>query len=313
MSVEITAAICTYNRAELLEGTLVSLCTQAVPASCFEILVIDNGSSDNTADCVRSCQQRYPNHIIRMIYEARQGLGLARTTAIQQAEGCYIAYLDDDAQAEPDWLAQALVICRGKSEALVCLGGPIFPFYTTPKPVWFKDVYETHTWGSQPRQLGFDESFNGSNMIWRRDSLQAIGGFTKNLGVKGEVLSGGEETDAFRQVWRQFQDPCLYYQPSLRVMHLVPPFKMKVFYRLKRALVNGQVAVQLRKQSGWRWRMVAVLGGTRVLLIYCVKAIRRFRQYEYWQNWLVEEGEPIMRKLGIVLASLGIFIQVKQK
>lgn len=309
---EITVAICTYNRARLLEGALSSLCRQAVPASCFEIMVVDNGSTDNTVDCVQACQLRFPYTNIRLIFEGEQGLGLARTTAVQNAHGRYIAFIDDDARAEADWLAQALAIFHEQGDELVCLGGPILPYYNILKPVWFKDTYETHTWGNQARQLNTGESFNGSNMIWRKDCLQAIGSFSGKLGVKGDQLSAGEETDAFGKAWRQFKNPFLYYEPALRIMHVVAPFKMRVSYRLKRAFVTGQVAVQLQKPTGWLWRVVAVLGGARVLLLYSVWALRRIRQYEYWQNWLVEEGEPVMKKLGIILASLGILVRVKQ-
>ncbi len=313
MCVEITVAICTYNRADMLDGALTSLCTQAVSANCFEILVIDNGSFDNTAACVQGCKKKYPNHTIRMVFEATIGLGWARNTAILQAEGRYVAFLDDDARAQPDWLAQALAILRKEPEALICIGGPIQPFYTTPKPVWFKDDYESRSWGKKARRLNSGESFSGSNMIWRKTSLQAIGGFTGLLGVKGETLSIGEETDAFMRLWQQVDEPLLFYSPTLRVRHWVPSFKMKVLYRLKRAFVAGQVAVQLKKQPGWRWRLFSLLRGIRDLMLNTYQAICHFRQHTYWQNWLVEEGQPVMIKLGIILASVGVNIQARQK
>jgi glycosyltransferase involved in cell wall biosynthesis len=313
ISLDISVAICTYNRADLLGGAIDSLCRQTLPANCFEIIVVDNGSTNSTVEIVRDFQVKYPEHNIQWHFECQLGLAHARNTAMLRAKGRHVAYLDDDSRAEPDWLAQALTILRKEPETLVCLGGPIQPFYTTPKPAWFKDEYESRSWGAQARRLNCGESFSGSNMIWRKTSLQSIGGFTGLLGVKGETLSIGEETDAFRRVWQRSDEPLLFYAPTLRVLHWVPPFKMKVLYRLKRAFVTGQVAVQMRRQPGWRWQLHSLLRGIREMLFFSYWAIRHSRQYESWQNWLVEEGETVMIKLGIVLASLGIFIQVKQK
>lgn len=313
MTAEITVAICTYNRADLLAGALDSLCSQAVPARIFEILVVDNGSTDNTAVCVQDFQERFPGHNIRMIYEGRQGLGLARTMAMKQAGGRYIAYLDDDARAEPDWLAQALFILQGRSEEIVCLGGPIYPFYTSPKPVWFKDAYESRSWGECERPLKLGESFSGSNMIWHKVHLERIGGFTGKLGVKGDVLSVGEETDAFNKINKQLDQPLFYYSPALRVRHWVPPFKMTVWYPLKRTFIGGQVTMKLREKPGWQLRSRILLRGAVDLLSNTLRAFWHCRRHGYWQNWLIEEGQPVMNKLGIVLASLGIFIELKQK
>jgi glycosyltransferase involved in cell wall biosynthesis len=312
-TINISAAICTFNRADLLGGAISSLCRQSLPAAHYEILIVDNGSTDNTADIVRGCQDNYPDHTILLISESNVGLSYARNRAMQEAKGRYLAYIDDDARAEPNWLEQALDIFQEKPEALVCLGGSVWPFYTTPKPEWFKDAYEINSWGDNARWLNSGESFNGLNMIWRKSALHFIEGFTPHLGVAGEVLNVGEETDAFHKVWCQIENPLLYYEPELRVQHWVAPYKMTVFYRLKRAFVIGQVAVKLKRETGLRWRLRSTLGGMRDLVLFSFRALRRFRRYPYWQNWLIEEGKSIIGKLGIILASMNIFVKVKQQ
>jgi len=313
MTCDITVAICTYNRAGLLGGAVESVCKQAVAIDCFEILVVDNGSGDRTADVIQDCQRRFPNHRIVFVAESEQGLGFARTTALQNAAGRYIAYLDDDARAAPDWIAQALAMVREHADKLICLGGPILPLYTTPKPDWFRDQYESRTWGEKARRLQYGESFSGSNMIWHKETLRSLGGFNNQLGVKGETLSVGEESDVFLKAWRHLDSPLFYYSPDLRVLHWVPPFKMKVRYQLKRYFVSGQVAVRLKEKLDFSWRLRAAARNALDLVSLSFCTARQFRRYKYWQNWVVEEGEVFSFKLGYLLAALRIFLPMKQR
>jgi glycosyltransferase involved in cell wall biosynthesis len=311
MSVDISVAICTYNRIDLLGGAISSLCQQSLPVSRFEIIIVDNGSTDNTVELVRDYQTKYPDHTIHLLCESQQGLGYARNRALEQAQGQYIAYLDDDAQVEPCWLAQALLILNEQTEVIICLGGPIFPFYTMRKPAWFKDAYESRSWGAKERFLQAGESFSGSNMIWHRAKILALGGFNERVGLKGRKLSLGEETDAFVKAWHHFEEPIMWYDPTLIVKHLVPAFKMKVSYRLKRAFVAGQVAsYQSNRHHG---RVYSLFGACKGIFTGGLKALWRYRKYPFWQNWAVEEGQPVMINFGTILAVLGIYVTVHQQ
>jgi glycosyltransferase involved in cell wall biosynthesis len=105
-SVPITATVCTYNRSRYLALALAGLQRQSLPATQFEILIVDNCSTDDTRRVVDEFRQRLPN--LRYAYEPRPGLSYARNTAMDEARGRYLAYLDDDAIPEPQWL-QALL------------------------------------------------------------------------------------------------------------------------------------------------------------------------------------------------------------
>ncbi len=311
MSLDMSVAICTYNRAEMLGGAIDSLCRQALSASRFEIIIVDNGSTDHTADLLVEYQAKYPHHTIHVLIESRQGLGNARNKALAHAKGHYIAYLDDDARVEPHWLAYALHILNELPSAFACLGGPIAPFYTTTKPGWFKDAYESRTWGAEARALQAGESFSGSNMIWRRDIILNLGGFDERVGVKGTELSLGEETRAFLKAWQQLDHPLMQYAPYLVVEHWVPAFKMKVSYRLKRAFTAGQVIVKIgHLQHG---RVYLLLGAWKGLFSGPLGAMWRIKRYRFWQNWVTEEGQPILTDLGKILAIFGIYISVRQE
>ena len=93
-----------------------------------------------------------------------------------------MAYIDDDAKASPDWLNVAFEIINSITPAPLCLGGPIYPFYLTPKPIWFKDEYEVRSWGPDSRWLSKGESFSGSNMIWKKEVFITFGGFPNRQG-----------------------------------------------------------------------------------------------------------------------------------
>jgi len=172
--IQISVVICTYNRAELLNGALKSLVEQSLDPECSDIIVVDNVSTDNTQEVVKTFQELYPKHTITRVYEPRQGLGYARKSGFKNARGRYVAYIDDDALAGHDWLKNVLEFFTSVKPTPVCLGGPIFPFYKTSNPKWFKDADETRKWGDQPRCLKPGESFSGSNMIWSKKFLKIL-------------------------------------------------------------------------------------------------------------------------------------------
>jgi glycosyltransferase involved in cell wall biosynthesis len=311
--IPISAVICTYNRAEMLVGALESLVQQSLDPHCYEIIVVDNASTDGTPDIVRAFQEKHPGHTIVLIYEPQQGLGYARNTGLRHARGRYVAYLDDDARVNPDWLKNALMLFDTIEPTPICLGGPILPFYEAPKPEWFKDDYETRTHGDKPRCLCRGEAFSGSNMVWRKESAESLGGFEVSLGVKGGYLSLGEETALFDKAWRSFYHPVLYYSPQLWVRHWVASSKMTVSCQLKWEFVFGQVWNQIYGPKVFGSRLLLFVrllwGITKVGSL----ALWRGRAHDHWQNWLIEEWKPVVRKMGSLLGLLGLTVPVRQR
>ena len=150
---KISVAVCTYNRAELLRGALQSLVEQSLDKALYEVLVVDNASTDHTSDVVRLFQCANPELEIILVSEARQGLGYARNTGFNNSKGAYVAFMDDDTRSDKNWLKLALDCFEHVRPTPWSVGGPVFPFYDSPKPAWFKDEYETDTWGDTPRFL----------------------------------------------------------------------------------------------------------------------------------------------------------------
>src|SRR5687768_12492925 len=101
---DISVVVCTYNRAALLPQALRSLFAQKIENLDYEIVVVDNNSSDDTPAAVESLKSESPVPL-RYVRESRQGNAYARNAGVEQAAGSIIAYLDDDCIADENWVA----------------------------------------------------------------------------------------------------------------------------------------------------------------------------------------------------------------
>lgn len=309
MTLKLSVVVCTYNRVQLLTDALDSICNQTLDKSHYEIIVVDNNSTDNTHEVVDEFCRRFTN--VRYCFEPQQGLSYARNRGWREARGEYVAYLDDDARASRSWLEMALELFERVKPSPMCLGGPILPFYSTEKPVWFKDA--GRSWGDAPIFLPRGESFSGSNMLWRKEALEAFGGFPVEIGVKGAYLSVGEETMLFKKIWQLSDQPTFYCSPELVVHHWVDPSKMTVFYQLKRAFAGGQVSSLFLDCKTYGSR-VRFFGGALLDIARMVpRLLRQRKAHTYVQNWLIEDWGRIFAKLGALSGALGLTIRLRQR
>jgi glycosyltransferase involved in cell wall biosynthesis len=305
-----SVVICSYNRIEHVLPSVESVLAQTA-SDDYEVIVVDNCSTDGTAEAVEALAAEHPN--LHYLYEGRLGLATARNTGWQAARGTYVAFLDDDARAETTWLETARELIEGNRENLCCVGGPIHPFYTSPKPDWWLDTYEIRTRGDVQRHLQPGEAFSGSNMIWRRDILATYGGFEPTAGMKGNQLGMGEETALFRRVWDGERSPVFLYSPDLRVYHWVPPEKMTMRYILKRAAANGQFEARfaLAQEGSSRLRLVGA--ALRTLAVEIPTVLVKRRHYRTTQNWYFEHCFIPIQHVSTLLRLLGLRIRVNQR
>lgn len=305
--------ICTYNRLDHVRASVASALDQTIPSELYEVILVDNCSTDGTGDTMRALTAEYCN--LRYIYEDRLGLAIARNTGWQAAKGTYVAFLDDDAKAERNWLETAKALIECKPENLRCVGGPIHPFYTSPRPSWWLDKYEIRTRGDAERALRKGEFFSGSNMIWLRQTLGTYGGFQANAGMQGNKLGMGEETGLFRRIWETEAAPLFLYSPDLRVYHWVPPEKMTMPYILRRATAAGQfeAAYILTQITSCRDRLAAIGGTLRDLLVDVPRVLFKRLRYKTTQNWYFEHCFIPIQNVSKLLRLLGWTITVDQR
>ncbi len=243
----LSVIVCTYNRSRLLEKCLSSVVMQETPPGRrYEMIVVDNNSTDDTAAVV----QRIANDHKHVLYvqEENQGLSYARNKGAEFACGEYLTYLDDDSMAPEGYLKNLFQVIDEHRPDI--LGGPIFPYYDSPRPRWFKDRYEIRKFAECS---GFSTTcrVSGGNFTIRRELLFQLGCFDVNLGMKGNQIGLGEERavleDYRRRVPVEFQK--VYYSIDCSVLHYVPPYKMKRNYMLKRSYQVGRVAARLKKKE----------------------------------------------------------------
>ena len=310
----ISVVLCTYNRAAMLPVVIESLLAQSLAKSEFEIVIVDNASTDDTYAVVKAFQTQYSSPAIILVSEPTQGLGYARNTGYKNVRSRYIAFIDDDCVAPKDWLQTLLECFEQVHPQPWSVGGPIKPVYDAPKPSWFKDSYETDSWGDCPRVLKRGESFTGCNMSFRKDILDNYGGFDVSLGMKGDLLSLAEETTLYRRIWAAGKHDCvLYYSPRAAVHHKIDPYKMTVSYQLKRAFIAGQVSYAMGQMESVLHRCALFFGSIALMIWQSAVALLRVRPGRKWRNWAIEELYPVASHCGRLLAFLGVRVMFRQR
>ena len=129
----ISVVVCTYNREKFIHNCLESLKNQSLSKQYFEVLVIDNNSSDRSAQIVKDFISLNPELPFHYYFEGQQGLSFARNRGIQESRGNWITYIDDDAEADVDFLKNLMAATEKYVDA-VGFGGKIIPDYVDGKP-----------------------------------------------------------------------------------------------------------------------------------------------------------------------------------
>jgi glycosyltransferase involved in cell wall biosynthesis len=239
--VDFTVIICTYNRSGNLPSCLAALARQeGVDGIDWEVLVVDNNSSDDTAQVVANLGRDLPIKI-RYAREAQQGLNYARNRGVSSSAGTHFTFVDDDIHVSPRWLA-ALQRAFGETDA-DAIGGRIHLDPSIELPRWVIPGSETagflgyQDFGEQPfRMDGRSRYPFGGNMSFHRRVVDRIGLFDPKLGRKGEGRKRGElfkgaETDYFRRLAAR-GNARIFYEPDAVVFHRVQPYQLKQRYFL---------------------------------------------------------------------------------
>jgi len=227
--------ICTYNRADLLGEMLQSL-TTVQSARTWDVIVVDNNSSDRTREVVETFATSFPVPL-RYVFEARQGKSHALNTGIELSRGEIIVFTDDDVRVGPAWL-DAACDTLDQQRDLDYTGGPVRPIWGAPPPRWLDqtrgDLWGTLAildYGASP--FVFEERHRvplGANMAVRRTLIDRIGGFDPSLGRRGRSLLGQEQAEFFAR--SRFSGARGAYVPEMELDHHVPHTRLtKQYFR----------------------------------------------------------------------------------
>jgi glycosyltransferase involved in cell wall biosynthesis len=234
----ITAVICTRDCADFLDKCIQSLLRQSIDPSKYEILVVDNGSTDSTGDILKYFEDE---QVIRSVYEPVIGLSRARNTGWKNAKGQYVGYIDDDAVAEVGWLESALWCFENLSPVPDWVGGPINLYWETKSPDWLNEELSVPLgkvyWGDEPCRLTKDQRLGGGNSFFPKARLKELRGFDERLGRKHGSLLSGEETQLQKRI--EAEGGFLYYHPGVCIRHFVSSERTKPLWFYRRYYWGG--------------------------------------------------------------------------
>jgi GT2 family glycosyltransferase len=231
----ITVAICTRNRASLMEQSVSSVLRQMRDRA--ELLVVDNASTDNTGEL--ACKLAAGDSGMRVSREDRLGLSYARNAALAQAKGDYVIFLDDDATAEDGWLdAYYDFFAKPPCSGLACVGGAVLPRYAQPPPVWLAPGVNALDCGNAPHPILDKGGPWGCNVAYHRQTVRQLGGFCVTLGRRGGSLGSYEETDLYLRILAAgFK---AWWLPAARIQHFYPPHRLRLKYLCKTEFEQGR-------------------------------------------------------------------------
>jgi len=242
----LSVIIPTRNRGTLLQLALQSLQTQTLSADSFEVLVIDNGSTDNTKQIVAAFQKKLGN--IRYFFDPTPGLHVGRHLGMKMAKSKILVYADDDIKAFPTWLEGIAESFQDQKVALV--GGKNLPKFESDPPDWILKMWEKNKNGE--RILGYLSILDlgdtkkvippyhvfGCNFSIRKSVLLEAGGFHPDAMPQELIRYRGDgETHVSRFIEKEKMQAI--YNPEASLYHIVPKERLTEEYFRKRAYLQG--------------------------------------------------------------------------
>jgi glycosyltransferase involved in cell wall biosynthesis len=243
---EVSVVVSTRNRAEVLGNCLRALAGSRTTVS-FEIIVVDNGSSDDTRSVVAKIADTCPVPL-HYVWESRQGVSYGRNAGIARAVGNIVAFTDDDIQVSADWVEHVHRLFKQHPD-LECVGGAVLPIWEQPPPDWLdaKHWSPLSVTDHGPTPFIIDAShpqcLPTSNLAFRRPVFDRIGGFSGEFPRAQDHelqlrfwLSGGRQL----------------YSPSLVVHTAVPAERMRVSYHRRWHTWHGRMCARMRLRERTR-------------------------------------------------------------
>lgn len=244
---KVTVVVCCHleDRLELLRETINSLEAQTYENLEIQVVV------DHNPGLAARLQGLSENSITVSENTNEPGLSGARNRGVELATGTLIAFIDDDARAEPTWISKLVASLDGKR--VIAAGGKITPIWAGDEPPgWFPEEF---LWviGCSYRGLpdrGPVRNVIGCNMVFRSSVFEVAGGFSSDVGRLGSQLLGCEETELCIRAAGLFPEDQIIYVPEAVVHHHVPKSRQAIGYFLRRCLSEGMSKAVVRRLSG---------------------------------------------------------------
>lgn len=226
----VSVIVCTYNREKYLPDCLAHLSRQTASKDAYEILVVDNKSTDKTADIAAQFVKKNEVNAYYFL-EEKQGHTYARNRGIKESSGEILTFIDDDAFVDPAFIENIQSYFDANPD-VQALGGKIKPVYEAEEPQWMSKYLLTLVsaidLGNRPKPFSGNKFPIGANMSFRKQVFARYGFFNTELGRRAEGLEGGDEKEMFLRMKKN--NEVIHYVPSVKVDHIIPEKRTKVEY-----------------------------------------------------------------------------------
>lgn len=263
---DITLLICTRNRAPLLRQCLEAVASLENPAvATWEILVVDNGSTDGTPGVINAFRKQHPEIRMRTLREDRRGVAHARKAGLAAATTQWVAFIDDDCFLQHDWLKQAAEFARMHPQAGVFGGKNELQWEHEPSDlcVAYGESLARQDLGPECIRLPQEgrQGLCGAGMVLRREAVAQSEYLSHGLlqGRDHASLTAGEDTEVLMMIRNAGWE--IWYVPALVLRHWIPATRMKMRHLLPLHRGFGEAEAYLRLLSerepltSWnRWR-----------------------------------------------------------
>ena len=243
----VSVIVCAYTekRWPLLVEAVASLERQTVVP--FEVFLV----SDHNEVLLQRMREAFPQHRV-LANSYGPGLIGGRNTGFEAATGGVIAFLDDDAEAPSNWIETLLRHFDDPGTAGA--GSAARPVWELgSRPVWFPEALDwtvgcSHS--GMPKQATAVRNIIGCSMFFRREAIEAVGGFSENFSRRGTETIGCDDTDICIRIGQAFPTMKVIYDPSISVTQFVTEERSSVSYVFKRCVGEGKSKASIRKAHG---------------------------------------------------------------
>jgi glycosyltransferase involved in cell wall biosynthesis len=282
-----------------LKYCLDSLEKQSVDKSLYEVIVVDNNSTDNTKQVVEEYCGRNAN--FRYVFEKVNSSSIARNTGSKVANGLWLGFIDDDARCPQDYVEKAMIIID--QNEFDCFGGRYVAWFKVEPPKWInKNDFGTAPIMMEKKGILKTQHLSGTSIFVRKNVFEIVGGFNVDLGIKGDKRGYGEETDFVNRI--RTSGSVVGYDPDLFVEHLVNPQKFKLKWHLQDIVAHSETEylIWIRPKTGIE-KIRAFKNGFLSFfktLFNAAISIIKTDDY-YWQSYIIDVFKPFLKICGYLL------------
>jgi glycosyltransferase involved in cell wall biosynthesis len=242
----VSVIVSTKDRRGLVVAAIEALLAQRTDGFRYEVLVVDNNSSDDTASVVRCLEQR-SGGVVRYLFEGRNGVSHGRNTGIAASRGSILAFTDDDVRVPPAWLSTGVRLLLA-SPGLQYIGGPVTPSWAAEPPAWLTRSHWSPIaavdYGPAPFQVPRDRvvCLISANLLIRRPALDRVGWFDP-------TFRRCQDRELMLRLWAAGLTGL--YAPALEVTTVVPIERLTRDYHRQWHRTHGEFVARMPLRERW--------------------------------------------------------------